>query len=260
MASQALARADTLSVFNALPIDGLPGSHVQTSRRIIQTKSATFLRESVRNLILRNATKEDVRDILPILSGLDSLHITSGWEVLYRGDSPPAPGLEGLRIHHLCCDASEIFDLKKIEPLHHPCFAQLTHLELFHAPHQSDINTVARAIYTGFADLPRLTHLAFDTSTISVVSVCMEILHIYQRLQVLVIVCRWPQKWATEILAYDPRFVVMHRGLWPPEFDWQRGVLTGADFWERAEAFVTKRVSGEIDRRTFILEKNPEDY
>jgi hypothetical protein len=46
-------------------------------------------------------------------------------------------------------------------------------------------------------------------------------------------------------LRRDIRFVLM----WCEEFekDWQMGAHAGADYWACAEAFVTRRRSGEID-------------
>ncbi|KAJ7128831.1 hypothetical protein C8R43DRAFT_957602 [Mycena crocata] len=55
-------------------------------------------------------------------------------------------------------------------------------------------------------------------------------------------------------LAGDRRFVVMGYPDWST--DWQRGVLTGADYCTIAEEFITKRISGEIDRSVFFLARD----
>jgi hypothetical protein len=48
-----------------------------------------------------------------------------------------------------------------------------------------------------------------------------------------------------EVLAADPRFVIT-----PVRYyfkDWQMDALTGRDYWARADEFIAKRQSGEID-------------
>ncbi|KAJ7633934.1 hypothetical protein B0H17DRAFT_1217430 [Mycena rosella] len=52
-------------------------------------------------------------------------------------------------------------------------------------------------------------------------------------------------------LCNEPRFVMMPLNNYIQ--DWQRGVLTGRDYWARADAFIAKRASGNIDRRSFFL-------
>jgi hypothetical protein len=45
-------------------------------------------------------------------------------------------------------------------------------------------------------------------------------------------------------LSKDLRFVVMDCSWFQ---DWQNGVHAGRDYWSRAESFISKRRSGEID-------------
>ena len=49
-----------------------------------------------------------------------------------------------------------------------------------------------------------------------------------------------------DIVANDPHFVMTVVDSYPA--DWQRGVLTGHDYWERVDAFIAKQLSGEINR------------
>ncbi|KAJ7176318.1 hypothetical protein C8R43DRAFT_557147 [Mycena crocata] len=55
-----------------------------------------------------------------------------------------------------------------------------------------------------------------------------------------------------DILPDDPRFLMLlHHQQYSyacQSKDWRRGVLDGLDYWERAEQFIAKRMSGEIPR------------
>jgi hypothetical protein len=51
-----------------------------------------------------------------------------------------------------------------------------------------------------------------------------------------------------DIFINDPHFMMMPLNYKNSPADWQRGVLLGHDHWTRAEAFIAKRASGEIDR------------
>jgi hypothetical protein len=53
-----------------------------------------------------------------------------------------------------------------------------------------------------------------------------------------------------EIITGDPRFVMLVLPLVDSLADWQRGILGGLDFWARAENFIAKRISGEVNRES----------
>jgi hypothetical protein len=43
--------------------------------------------------------------------------------------------------------------------------------------------------------------------------------------------------------------------VWPHDgiADWQRGVLAGIDYWVRADEHIGRRLSGEVDRESYLL-------
>jgi len=53
-----------------------------------------------------------------------------------------------------------------------------------------------------------------------------------------------------QALAKDPRFVMMG---WEGVRDWRIGTHGGVDYWARAEEWVTKRKSGEVDPLQYRL-------
>ncbi|KAJ7112717.1 hypothetical protein C8R44DRAFT_741789 [Mycena epipterygia] len=140
-------------------------------------------------------------------------------------------------LKHLCCDTS-------FEPFHHPSFRQITHLELFAG---------VGGHWTRLVELPQLTHLALNTKR--EIPVCSLILATLKSLRALLILCPPPPHLRHElaILAKDSRFAMMQFSNYAE--DWHTGILTGVDYWARADQFIAKRMSGEIDCRTFFLDE-----
>jgi hypothetical protein len=65
-----------------------------------------------------------------------------------------------------------------------------------------------------------------------------------QSLSVLVSLDNTFYEYFVHTLSKDLRFVVMDCSWFQ---DWQNGVHAGRDYWSRAESFISKRRSGEID-------------
>ncbi|KAJ7124022.1 hypothetical protein C8R43DRAFT_1031571 [Mycena crocata] len=172
-------------IINRKPIDDFPSCDFDTLRRIIRTKSATFLHESVRNLMLHKPTVKDVADILPLLSGVENLRITS-WNTVFADNSSTPPGFDVLPLRHLYCSAWRIFDFHTIRRLYHLCFAKITHLALF----DDTLNPVEFTLCADFADLPHLTHLAFHINVAPMFSICLQLLKMCKRLRVRIRVLR----------------------------------------------------------------------
>jgi hypothetical protein len=119
-------------------------------------------------------------------------------------------------------------------------------MEIFGGLEQREDATAATH-WTGIISLPRLTHVAFGDN--SMIPLCVQILNASKTLHVLIILntLRADLQLDLEALAADPRFVVT---LVPAyREDWLAGILTGRDYWARADDFIAKRLSGEIDRK-----------
>ncbi|KAJ6524653.1 hypothetical protein DFH09DRAFT_1418480 [Mycena vulgaris] len=145
--------------------------------------------------------------------------------------------------HELCAA------LVAFESFAQPFFSHLTHPELFDG--LSDDNGDP-AKWNGITALIHLPHLAVDTPNI--IPSCPHLLEGCTSLRALIIVDEMP---VTDFLlprdsfTREPRFVVMP--LKNYSGDWQRGVLTGRDYWARADEFIAKRISGEIARSVYSL-------
>ncbi|KAJ6563379.1 hypothetical protein DFH09DRAFT_1159036, partial [Mycena vulgaris] len=225
----------------ATPIDGIPPFTMETFDRIARTKPASFLRDSVRNVIVEAIEVEQIKTILTTCTGVENLWILPTGPRI----TPPLPAVHPISLRHLHCDLPELCAaVIAFESFAQPFFSHLTHLELFDGL-SDDGGDPAK--WDGITALAHLTHLAVDTPNI--IPSCPYLLEGCKSLRALIIVDEMP---VTNFLlplhsfTRDPRFVVMP--LKNYSGDWQRGVLTGRDYWARADEFIAKRISGEIAR------------
>jgi hypothetical protein len=145
-----------------------------------------------------------------------------------------------MALRRLYCEPAEIFRTPDAFP--HAALANLTHLNLFDLPDKERWTAA-------LAGLPHLSHLATDFVSFGF---CAMTLDKCASLRALIVLRPPRSDRPSELAALteNPRFV-MTSVLYQTYFtnDWQRGVLTGVDFWVRVDEFIAKRISGEIDRR-----------
>ncbi|KAJ6562724.1 hypothetical protein DFH09DRAFT_1364274 [Mycena vulgaris] len=205
---------------------GIPSCSMEIFTHIADTKSASFMHSSVRNLMLHLVSLDQCKTALAACSGVENL-----W-IMLTGTPDPASCIavgSMSQLRHLHCDFEELCWLGIT--FAHPSFSHITHLELFHRLNDDE--------WAGLTGLAHLTHLSFNAygvlQAFGVHPLCVQI-----------------------SACFDPRFVIIPIITTHTE-DWKRGALTGVDYWARADAFIAKRISGEIDRRTFFLPTDSED-
>ncbi|KAJ7112711.1 hypothetical protein C8R44DRAFT_249949 [Mycena epipterygia] len=94
------------------PADLLPSCRVETFMDIVRTQKASFLRDSVRNLMLYCLSAHDTRAVLYFCVSVENLYIVSG-----GGDLQPA--LDTMPLRNLHCDLNSFVNLTPFEPFHH---------------------------------------------------------------------------------------------------------------------------------------------
>jgi hypothetical protein len=188
---------------------------------IARTKSSA-LRHSVRNLWVSQVPEIDL-SAFPALENL--------W--CMDADDFSLLSIQTVPLRHLYCNMDGWFELTTSKP---SVFSNLTHLELFGSPRKED----------ALAAFPCLTHLALNEP--ASIPQCSQILRTSKFLCALIIFTFSPNYYREEqeTLSKDPRFVIMPLNKYIA--DWQHGALTGQDYWARADEFIAKRISGEIDR------------
>ncbi|KAJ7603865.1 hypothetical protein DFH06DRAFT_1255871 [Mycena polygramma] len=121
-----------------------------------------------------------------------------------------------------------------------PLLSHITHLEVL---------SLAFGISAELSLLPQLTHLAFCDYALSD---CLTVLETCRSLRVIVALTPLlADDLNTAAITHNVGLVCMARASYLK--DWQMGVHVGVDFWSRAEDFITRRRSGEIDAQEYRI-------
>ncbi|KAJ7321878.1 hypothetical protein DFH08DRAFT_941795 [Mycena albidolilacea] len=109
--------------------------------------------------------------------------------------------------------------------------------------------------WKGLALIPNLTHLAFlMQKSLAIFQGALDACPALQVLVYLYFKGIVYEKIHLQPFAQDTRFACIPA---PPfASDWQIGARDGDDFWVRTERFIAQRVSGQIDRGTFVLQED----
>jgi hypothetical protein len=225
---------------------------LDTFALILRTKPKSL--NAVRNVMATELDTEDMNNIIWACPNVENLFMTILDRPLYSSTHPTPPGFDTLPLKHLYCNLNRIFDLTPMKPLGLPAFSHLTHLELFtdlRLGDESEDESFWR--WSKLAELPELTHLALNSTWH--MNACVHLLAVCSSLAALIILCAPSQLMDGEsvtmdFLTDDPRFVIMEVNHYIE--DWQRRILVGRDYWVRADVFIAKRLSGEIERASFV--------
>ncbi|KAJ7465356.1 hypothetical protein B0H11DRAFT_2006926 [Mycena galericulata] len=225
----------TLTIDKApTPVNDFPLCTVEVFMRIVGAKQTSLL-QSVRNLrlVFLFLEMDAVDMVLSACPNVENLYILLCGELHDSTRSAP-PALATMTPRALYCDLADVF---AADPFSHPVFSRVTHLQLM----SFDIEEyVDKDYWAGLVHLSQLTHLAFDTIQPAVR--CKHILDETRSLRAL-IVMQTPDIYHNhEILADEPRFVMITAVEY--QADWEEGILSGNDFWARADKFIANRMLG----------------
>ncbi|KAJ6476751.1 hypothetical protein C8R47DRAFT_1141330 [Mycena vitilis] len=217
-----------------------PGTHPLAIKSsillsLIDTKPSSFFKDNVRHLLLFShgmAAKAEA-DVLAACSNVEDLWWSS------RAHASIKPRFD-FRIH-----------------FGHGVFTSVTHLEIFDKI-QPEGGTME--VWGAMTRLPHLTtsHLM----TTAYLPMCLVLLPTWDSLQVLAILLYY---WAyrnpvlleecgVAELAQDARLVTMSSDSDKSLEDWIMGAYAGVDYWSRAEEFIAKRRSGEINPLRYFVD------
>ncbi|KAJ7480275.1 hypothetical protein B0H11DRAFT_2233398 [Mycena galericulata] len=223
-------------------MEGYPYEDDKIFTRFRYTPPSVF-RHSVRHLCLNLVFDPVAEFILSASPGVEDL-----WIVSYgAGNASLLPIISPLPLKRLHCCLEALFIPDTQIDFTHQLFSHITHLEIF-----TDNNPEVTQPWSEIALIPHLTHLGFNYENFLHLS--PAILNTCKSLRVLVFlminISEYPplieEHPELDDLVKDPRFVQMACAQYIK--DWQMGALTGVDYWSRAEEFIAKRKSGEIDR------------
>ncbi|KAJ7471603.1 hypothetical protein B0H11DRAFT_2039198 [Mycena galericulata] len=204
-------------------------------RKLIRSQPIHW-REHVRHIhFVGYRNREAVQDILSVCNNTVNLAFGGSYSSLL-------PFLEKLPLQRL----SGSFSVDKTD-FSGPLFAQITHLDInIHEVWDDDDLPIGWDTCSGFALLPRLTHLSFSQEAIPS-SVFEGALEHCKSLTVLVFV--WPSRTARlsgdaaylKLQRDDPRFVMLVVA--DRLDDWEFGARGGEDYWDTADKMVKARLA-----------------
>ncbi|KAJ7123486.1 hypothetical protein C8R44DRAFT_875677 [Mycena epipterygia] len=212
--------------------------HFTTTSLSSALESKNFHPDAARHLLLY-ANARTYKDVLARCTGVENLWINDLTDM--------APLIAPLPLKHLYTNLLSL--LRTLSPTY-ACFSRITHLEVMDDWEEADSE-----IWSGLSLLPQLTHFSFNSSYF--VPSARELLEISKSLAVLVFLESGQDPSPAAELSHDLRFVQMGFMDWFE--DWKMGVHSGEDYWSRAENFIAKRRSGEINALQYQIPDDPRD-
>ncbi|KAF7364066.1 hypothetical protein MSAN_01065400 [Mycena sanguinolenta] len=214
--------------------------------KVLESKSASFFRDHVRNLAFTNVPSDAGALIVLRCSRALSLAI-------FQTTPNPSwlPAIAEMGLLQVSLDINPLFGHSRID-FHHRAFARLSHLDLFELP-------ASKGWVSDICGLPRLTHLSFnfdagDGENIDSTA-CCQILAECESLEALIFIFSdafdREEYDDCQYFSDDPRSVTMV--VYAFLEDWERGATRRDDYWARAEMFIRRRRSGEIEGREYSI-------
>ncbi|KAJ7266381.1 hypothetical protein B0H12DRAFT_159323 [Mycena haematopus] len=229
-------------LYRTIPVCGrqtdIPEGHpfFRISTLLDMIHSGIFPGDTVRNLFIQVGNKDDRKTLLSACPQIENLWIyTHLWPDQFAS-------ISALPLKRLTCNLDVLYGPAGPCDLTHRLFSRLTHLEILRF----------RSQIPDLALIPHLSHLAFSF-VYQPIGFLSRALSTCKSLRVLVVLN--PSGLIRTAIAdhqeltHDKRFVVMECKYTE---DWIVGAHTGIDYWSRAEEFVEKRRSGEIDALEYI--------
>ncbi|KAJ7086222.1 hypothetical protein C8R44DRAFT_893676 [Mycena epipterygia] len=221
---------------------------VKTISSLIESRPAAFFHDHVRHLSIEVLGQSTDNEIAPLLAACDAVVDVQ----IVTGSSILLPILGALPLQRLSADLLFLFPGPSGLDFGHPIFTNVTHLSLYgHSGHGWDT-------WSGLAQIPGLTHLAFRDNSFDA-PMCHSVLLHCKLLQVLANLLASGSNLDWSVRRYatvidNPRFVMLR----VPSLleDWEVGARGGEDRWVRASELselVRKRHSGEVKGGYFPL-------
>ncbi|KAJ7493005.1 hypothetical protein B0H11DRAFT_2228333 [Mycena galericulata] len=245
-----LYRIVFLSDGEAPPVEGFPRFTSETFLQAIDRKPPEFFKYAVRYLFLYDP--EEVRtldSILAACTGIASLFALSG----LAGHLSALNALDSLR--HLAVNIVDLFGPNPTGCFVQPLFYNITHLELLDFPSEHLPDAAA-----SLSLIPHLTHFAFGESILCG-GLC-DVLHSCAHLACIVLLLVDPMDSgdirAAGPLLEDVIFVVIYQLDF--KVDWLHRASGGRDHWALADAFLTARQTGKVDRSHYYIRDDDESW
>ncbi|KAJ7493001.1 hypothetical protein B0H11DRAFT_1858985 [Mycena galericulata] len=244
-----------LSEVEAQLVEGFPAFTFETFLQAIDRKPPEFFKYAVRHLFLGSSPYsygEEVRMLDSILTACTGNTNLFAW----TGFAENLSALNALdSLHHLTVNIVNLFGWNPTGCFAQPLFYNITHLEVLVFPREHLPGAAA-----SLSLIPHLTHFAFGDPRFCG-GLC-DVLHSCARLACIVLLLVDPMNSddmeAAGPFLEDALFVVISQENFKE--DWARGVLWGRDYWALADAFLTARRTGKVDRSQYYIYDDDESW
>ncbi|CAK5272765.1 unnamed protein product [Mycena citricolor] len=233
-------------IFNDGFDNKLPSCELDTIQRASEAYPGA-LEIVVTNVLLIGERQDTVELVMRTCAGVKNL--------FFSGSKPEVFDLSP-SLRRLHCGL-EVFDFST-----GITFPLLTHLELFNIGRNFGTSDSHPLLVESETLLPNLTHLAFSVTT--VIRMLPDIVSCFTSLEALVIVSTYRVVSSTPLLPEERRVFeddcrIVLVSVSDYIVDWQEGVLSGEDYWTRADRRIVNRQSGEVDASKFAVNFNDSD-
>ncbi|KAJ7855606.1 hypothetical protein B0H14DRAFT_2754447 [Mycena olivaceomarginata] len=217
-----------------------------------ESKDPTFLQHAVRNVHASFENRPDAisryNKLLWKCPGIINLSVD------FNLDDIGAGALREMRLKKLAVTVPSVISTWYLAGCTDALFKSITHLDLFQGPRKAKSEW---RHWRGLARLPALTHLALSP-TIAIDILADVVVECPRLTLVVVTMYSWDSlavKASLTLRVTDSRVVLMIMASTYP-IEWKLGALGGDDFWVRAETFIDRRRTGEIDSTCYLLDEN----
>ncbi|KAF7354000.1 Peptidylprolyl isomerase [Mycena venus] len=236
-------------------VDGLPRFTDTALLRLIDNKRGAIL-GSTRHLIIQDPAY--VRRVKPLhLCRLDAIMAAcTGVTHLFlhsnsKLESHELAALGNLvNLRFLAIHLSKLFGYMNPMDGAHPALRNITHLEVLDTDHAS-FN------WEKLAEIPNLTHLAF--SEMFACGRLVEAFRVRSRLMdALVFLSEHDAEISVVGWMTEAWFIAVQ--LSSSNLNWQRGGLTGIDYWGAADRFIAERRAGRVSLEQYVISADDTRY
>ncbi|KAJ7465371.1 hypothetical protein B0H11DRAFT_2240180 [Mycena galericulata] len=253
-----LYRLVFLSDGEAPPVEGFPRFTFKTFLKAIVQKPPEFFNQAVRHLFLGEpeewpSSRLHAMMINSVLNACTGITTLFAWAV-FAENLPALNALDSL--HRLAVNIMDLFGRDPTGCFSQPLFRNITHLEMLDCIPDFDCSHAA-----SLSLIPHLTHFAFSDSRL-----CSGFCGVFRLCARLTCVVLLEAESMGDVdvdveaapLIEDARFVVISQENFKE--DWARGVLWRRDYWSLADAFLTARRTGKVNRFRYHIRDDDESW
>ncbi|KAJ7732582.1 hypothetical protein DFH07DRAFT_1065547 [Mycena maculata] len=224
--------------FLAIPLDVMLSA--------VNKKLPEFFQRAVKYIFLQTPSLSSTHECINVLEACSGITGLFAYDV-HPGLLPAFQSLGSLR--RLVVNIPDLFGDHFEDCFAGSWFRNITHLEIINFPRPNFAPVIA-----GLPIIGHLTHFAFNDSDLC--PLLRPVFSSCSRLACIVLLNSAVED--AQSLLDDPRFVIIMQTDF--RLDWNRGAYTGNDYWALADAFITAKCAGKVDKHRHCIFDNDDSW